>query len=179
MATARESAALCVPRKYAVRATRKKPRMFPVTMPATIVSPPRTRGLPAARATVASRLPNSKPARTGDGESGAGGLSGCAFGSGEGGVIIRMVGHLFHVLNIPDQVARVEYENRPALDSQIFDQRAVGFPEGTGAMIRQHLDPVHSERAAPALLRERQVHAHGDDIHSGHLGRFLIEALRL
>src|SRR5260370_6081298 len=139
MATASESAALRVPRKYAVRATRKKPRMFPVTIPATIVSPPRTSGLPAARATLASSLPSSRPARTGGGESGAGGFSGCAFGSGARGIIIRMVGHLLDILDVPDEVAAIEHENRPALDPQIFDQRAVGFPERTSAMVGEHL----------------------------------------
>src|SRR3984957_19755377 len=148
--------------------------MFPVTMPATIVSPPRTRGLPAARATLASR-----PARLIAIGSGAGGLSGCVFGGGEGGIIIGMVGHLFDILYVPDEVVSVQHENRPALDSQILDQRTVGFSERTGAMIRQHLDPVHAERAAPALLRERQIHADGEDIHSWQFSRFLVEALSL
>jgi hypothetical protein len=48
-ATARASAALCVPNKYAVSATRKKPIRLPVMSPALMASPPRTIGLPAAR----------------------------------------------------------------------------------------------------------------------------------
>src|SRR5579872_2643060 len=179
IATASESAALRVPRKYAVRATRRKPSMFPVTIPATIVSPPRTSGLPAARATLDSRLPSSRPARTLARRSGPGGVPGCVLGGREGGIVVRMVGHLFDILHVADKVLPVEHKNRPALDAQILDQRAVGFAEGTGAMVGQHLDPIHSESSAPALLRERQVHADGEDIHAGHLGRFFVEALGL
>src|SRR5260370_21267826 len=166
IATASESAALRVPRKYAVRATRAKPRMFPVTMPATIVSPPRTSGLPAARATLDSRLPSSRPARTLARGSGAGGVSGCVFCSGEGGIIIRMVGHLFDILYVADEVFPVEHKNRPAIDSQILDQRAIGFAERARAMVGQHLDPVHSKRPAPALLREQQLHADAENHHT-------------
>ncbi len=54
MATASESAWLCVPRKDAVRATRPKPRMLPVSTPSTSVRPPRTKGLSTARASAPS-----------------------------------------------------------------------------------------------------------------------------
>src|ERR1700683_3143857 len=112
--------------------------MFPATMPATIVSPPRTSGLPAARAIFDSRLSRS---------------GGGVFCSSEGGIVIRMVRHLLDVLDVADEVVAVEHENRPALDAEVFDQRPIGFAERAGAMVGQHLDPVHSEGAAPALLR--------------------------
>src|SRR5258707_2075327 len=105
VATARESAALCVPRRNAVRATRKKPRMFPVIIPATMVSPPRTSGLPAARRTFDSSVPRSRPVRPVGSDSGAGGFRGS-----EGCIIIGMVGHLFHVLDVPDDVVLIQHE---------------------------------------------------------------------
>ena len=46
-------------------------------------------------------------------------------------------------------------------------------------MIGQHLDPVHAEGPAPALLGERQIHADGDDIDARELGRLLVEAFGL
>ena len=46
-------------------------------------------------------------------------------------------------------------------------------------MIGQHPYLVHAEGAAPSLLRERQVHAYGENIHAGELGGFFIEALGL
>src|SRR5437660_847157 len=150
IATASVSAALCVPSRNAARATRKKPRIFPAMMPATMTSPPRTRGLPAARISLDSRLSSSQLARPSAGESGAGG-----FCSGERGIIIRMVGYLFDVFDMPDDVVFVQHENGPALDPQVLDQSAISFSEGTAAMIRQHLDPVDAEGPAPALLRER------------------------
>src|SRR5579862_3562247 len=116
--------------------------MFPATMPATIVSPPRTSGWPAARATFDSRLSSSQPAPPIACASGPGGFCG-----GEGGIIIRMVGHLFHILRVPDEVVLVQHEDRAALDAQVFDQRSVRFAERARAMVRQHLDPVHSEGA--------------------------------
>src|SRR6266404_4725031 len=106
-------------------------------MPAMMVSPPRTSGLPAARATLASRLSSS----------GAGGFCG-----GEGGVIVRMVRDLFHILYVPDNVVLVQDENRAALDAQVLDQRPVRFPERPTPMIGQHPDPVHAEGATPAFL---------------------------
>src|SRR3954466_12630708 len=106
-------------------------------MPARIVRPPRTSGLPAARATLASRLASSKPApRAPAGASGR-----CGFCGREGGVIIRMVRNFFDVLDVADDVGLIQYENRATLDTQIFDQCPVGFPERAAPMIRQHLDP--------------------------------------
>ena len=61
-ATASESARLCVPSRYAVRATRAKPMMLPVTMPAPMVRPPRTSGLSTARVITRSA------AKTGSGD---------------------------------------------------------------------------------------------------------------
>src|SRR3954471_21399536 len=129
-----------------MRPTRKKPKMFPVIMPATMMSPPRIRGLPAARRTLDSSAPRSSARPMAPG-SGAGGFCGS-----EGGIIIRMVGHLFDVLDVPDDVVFIQHENGPALDAQILDQSAIGFPKGPGAVIGQHLDSVHTECAAPALL---------------------------
>src|SRR5437879_4283874 len=97
-------------------------------MPATMVSPPRTSGLPAARATLDSRLSSSRPARPASpcasGRGGRGGLRG-----GEGGVIIGMIRYLFDVLDVPDGIVPVQYENRAALDAQVLDQGPIRFPE--------------------------------------------------
>ncbi len=46
-------------------------------------------------------------------------------------------------------------------------------------MIGQHLDSIHAEGAAPALLSEGKVHADGDDIDARELGRLFVETLGL
>ena len=56
IATASESAALCVPSRYATSATRPTPSTLPVRTPATIVRPPRTSGLSTARVMTRSAL---------------------------------------------------------------------------------------------------------------------------
>src|SRR5262249_12731098 len=117
-------------------ATRKNPRMLPVIIPATIVNPPRTSGLPAARATVASSLSSSGPVRPAAMESGARGLGGDGLRSRKGSIVIRMVGHFFHILDIPDDVVGVEHENRAALDPQVLYESAIRFAKGAAAMVR-------------------------------------------
>src|SRR4051812_37670521 len=104
-------------------------------MPATIVSPPRTSGLPAARATLDSIVSWSRPTRPTSFSSGCGGFRRC-----QGGIIIRMVGNLFYVLDVADHVVLIQYEDGAALDPQIFDQRSVSFAKGTAAMVGKHLD---------------------------------------
>src|SRR5215467_5984583 len=46
-------------------------------------------------------------------------------------------------------------------------------------MVREHLHIVHTKRSAPALLREWEIHADGDDIHAGKARCGLIELLGL
>ena len=46
-------------------------------------------------------------------------------------------------------------------------------------MVGEHLDLVHAERAAPALLRKRQVHADGENIDAGKVGDLFVELLGL
>src|SRR5262245_22385348 len=148
--------------------------MFPVIIPATIVSPPRTRGLPAARATLDSRLSGSQPPRPTASASGAGG-----FRSGKRSVIIGMIGDLFDVLDVANDVVFVQHKNSPALDAQVFDQGAVGLTEGAAPMVGQHLDSVHTKGSTPSLLCKWQVHAYRYDIYVRQLGRLLIEAFGL
>src|SRR5579872_692184 len=88
-------------------------------------------------------------------------------------IIVRMLGNFFHILHVPDHVFPVQNENGSALNAQVLDQRPVVVTEGSVAVIREHLYLVDSERAAPPLLRKRQVHAHRQNVHAGKLGRFL------
>ena len=87
--------------------------------------------------------------------------------AGQRGFVVREIGHFLHVLRMADPVLLVQNENGAALDAQFLDQRAVGGAEGAVLVVGEHLHVVHAEGAAPARLGERQVHAHGDDIHAG------------
>src|SRR6266508_1737931 len=147
--------------------TRPNPRMLPVLIPAPMVSPLRTSGLSTARVNTRSapaagvcgpvfrRTPS--PA-----------LSSGAFRHGvadgrKGRIVIREIRYFLHVFDVTQRVVTVEHENRAALDPELLDQRAVIRAEGAVAVIGKHFHVVHAELAAPALLRERQVHAHRDD----------------
>jgi hypothetical protein len=46
-------------------------------------------------------------------------------------------------------------------------------------VVRQHLDFVDSESAAPAFLGKGKIHAYGEDIDVRHLAGFLVEPLGL
>src|SRR5215469_8993792 len=129
MATASESARLCVPNKYAVTATRANPSRLPVRTPATMVSPPRISGLSTARVRTRSA------GKTGDdcvGFSGprastlrlGRGREGLASG-GQGGFVVGMVGHFLDVFGVADLVVLVKHEYGATLDAQLLDERPV------------------------------------------------------
>src|SRR5262249_25030268 len=127
MATASESALLCVPSKCAVSATRPKPMTLPVITPATRGSPPRTSGLSTARAIV------RRSEATGDGgvllsETSRCDLR-CASRAARGSkrvFVVRMVGHFLHVFGVDHFIVGVEHEDGAALDAEVVDQSAVG-----------------------------------------------------
>src|ERR1039458_5637009 len=78
-----------------------------------------------------------------------------------------------------DLVVRVHDEDGAAFNAQLFDQGAVVGTARSVHVIREHLDLVDAEGPTPALLRERKVHADGDDIDAGKTGGLFIEALGL
>src|SRR5579883_3075091 len=146
IATASESARLCMPSSAAARATRPNPRILPMRTPATRVSPPRINGLSTARERPRSerraeswegklretseRIPLPCVSRTGWQGSGAllpplrGRRSG-ATRSRQRGLVVREVRNFLHVLRVPDLIVLVHHKDRAALDPQFFDQRAV------------------------------------------------------
>src|ERR1017187_1347535 len=79
-------------------------------------------------------------------------LSG-APGGRKSGFVIRVIRDFFDVLGVADLILGVQNENRAAFDAQLFDQRAVILSEGGILVVGEHLHPIHTERAAPALLR--------------------------
>src|ERR1035438_5534383 len=196
MATASESARACVPSRYAVSATRRKPSRLPVTRPATITSPPRTSGLSTARFRTRSAL----NAGVGSVElmaswEVADPIAGTLFakrpdaGSGRGRervpcrlqrrFVIRMIGDFLYIFRVAHPIVPVDHENGAAFDTQVLNQRAVVGAEGGVLVIGEHLHLIHGEGAAPALLRERQVHADSQNIDARQGGRRFIEPLGL
>src|ERR1017187_506269 len=194
MATASESALLCVPSRYAISATRPTPSTLPVRTPATIVKPPRSRGLSTARVIARSGLtaaddsvefsPDLK--RRGRASRPRGAIT-CrlrrwgarASGRRQRGFVVREIGYFLDVLGMANLVVRVQHENRPALNSQFLDQSSVICAEGRIFVVGEHFQVIHGEGGAPAFLGERQVHAHRDYVHPRQVGRCLVETLGL
>ena len=90
-----------------------------------------------------------------------------------------MVSHLLHVFDVPQLVLAVDDENGAALDAEVGDECAVLLAERAGEVIGEHSYAINSEIAAPAFLREGQIHADGEDTDIGQLGGFVFEALGL
>src|ERR1051325_1138199 len=93
--------------------------------------------------------------------------------------VVWMISPLLHVFGMTDNIVLVDNENRTRRDAQLLDQSPIGFAKGSAFVIREHLYLVHTERSAPALLCEWQIHAHRENIHSAEFGRFFVEALGL
>src|SRR5450759_411266 len=140
MATASESAALCVPSRYATSATRPTPSTLPVRTPATIVRPPRSSGLSPARVFTRSALtaaddsvefsPDLKaaaalPARAAAFARRLRRWGARASGRRKCGFVVREIGYFLDILGMTNPVVRIQHENRPAFNSQFLDQSSV------------------------------------------------------
>src|ERR1017187_3734372 len=195
MATASESAKLCVPSRYAISATRPTPSTLAVRTPATIVKPPRSSGLSTARARARSGLTaadvsvESSPDLNREQPRFPLGaafyvrpLRRCgarASGRRQRGFVVREIGYFLDVLGMANLVVRIQHEDRPALNSQFLDQSSVICAEGRIFVVGEHFQVIHGEGGAPSFLGERQVHAHRDDVHARQVSRCLVETLGL
>src|ERR1035441_5619918 len=124
MATASESAKLCVPSRYAISATRPTPSTLPVRTPATIVKPPRSSGLSTARVIARTGLtaaddsvefspdlkregPRPPPARPAFARR-LHRWNARAFRRRQRGFVVREIGYFLDVLGMANLVVRVQ-----------------------------------------------------------------------
>src|ERR1039457_1407266 len=82
-----------------------------------------------------------------------------AAGRRESAFVVREIGYFLDVLRMTNPVVRIQFKNRPALDSQVLDQSSVISAERRIFVVGEHFHLIHAEGSAPALLGERQVHA--------------------
>src|ERR1035438_2612904 len=75
-----------------------------------------------------------------------------AAGGRESGFVVRGIGYFLDILGMHNFIVRIQDENRPALDSQIFDQSSVICAEGRIFVVGEHFHLIHAEGTAPAPL---------------------------
>ena len=90
-----------------------------------------------------------------------------------------MIRDFLHIFGMHHFVTAIHHKDGAALNAQFLNQCPVVGAERTILVIGEHLHVVHLEIVAPALLRERQIHADSDDAEVGELAGFFIEALGL
>ena len=106
------------------------------------------------------------------------GLAG-GFGGGEGGVVVGVVGDFLNVLGVNNFVVLVDDEDGAGFHAPFLDEGAEGGAEGTGFVVREHLDFVDAHGGAPAVLGEGEIHRDGVDGDVRELSGFVVEAFGL
>ena len=92
-----------------------------------------------------------------------------------------MFGDLGDVFDVADGVVLVDDEDRPAFDTQLGDQRAIGLAEGGVDVVAPHVHAfgVDGLRPAESSHGDGKVAADGAESHVGQGGGLLEEAFGL